>query len=85
VSFSYKATDQEPILQWTVDQWNPHPDDAVQGYGGPVVTVYEKGDVLTIKPSYDKPIRMTKEEAIVLAENLIENYAAEVGPIVRQP
>ena len=95
---SYKAIDGAPVLQWEINVWAPdnteflsndpdvpNPNFGLPLFGGPILQVREKGDVLTVKPTDDKPIRMTKEEAVVLAEDLIANYGAEVGPIVREP
>ena len=94
---SYRAEDGAPVLQWEIDIWAPDPDEFLPDnetpnpnfglplFGGAIVEVREKGDVLSIKPSASSEIRMTKEVAIVLAEDLIINYGAEVGPIGRQP
>lgn len=89
MAFSYRAMDMPPVTGWHIDSFIPEDDPEEPRFGEllayPFVVIQERGEVISIDPRESAgSISMTKEEAVVLAQDILTNYADEVGPITRE-
>ena len=79
---TYKANDRPAVPRWRIVLFQ---DSSNQG---PIFKIAEdptNTNRITIEAASGKQITITKEHAVVLAEDLITHYGAEVGPIGREP
>ena len=76
---TYRAGDDPVVERWSIDQFEEGRKR------GTIFNVREDGDILYITPASGKEIRLTKEHAVVMAEDILAKYATEVGTITREP
>ena len=79
---TYQANTSPVINWWKIRLFRDGVDQ------GEIFRVSENDNnpnLIVITPASGKSIRITKEHAVVLAEDLLARYAAEVGAIVREP
>lgn len=76
---NYRAEDVTAVERWIIDSFEDGQNM------GRIFSIREDGDLLYIMPPSGVEMQIDKTLAVVLAEDLLARYAAEVGTIIREP
>jgi len=78
---TYQANDRAAVPRWHIELFT---DGSNQGEIFKITEDPGNTDLITIQAASGKSMTITKEHAVVLAEDLLIHYAALVGNITRE-